>query len=537
MANTVIALRSSGVASNTPSLGVLANGELSINFADGILYYKSSSNTLGSIRTTAVSGLTTEVQFNDAGVFGANANFTFNKTLATLNVKNINVSTNLVTVNLTATSITTGTGAGGIIAGANVIYSNVFVANSGGYVQFSDGSKQYVANAAPTTIAASIITGVMNLTQGGTNASSYTSGTFLTSNGTAFVSVANTGTAGTYGNSSYNPVITTDAYGRVSAVTNTLIQISTTQVTSGILPFAQGGTNAASYTTGNLVISNGTSLVSLANTGTAGTYGNSAYVPIITTDAYGRVTSVSNVAIVPSGIANTTVTDDTFTGTGSTTIYTMAAAATQNTVFVAINGVLQPNTAYTIVGTNTTITMTEAPGLNDTVNIKRITGAGASGGGSSTSLTTSNTTLTATSNGTTLVVGNFASTGDAIQKQYLVRNTTTNATESELMIDVSNRISVNTNTTVFFTADIVARRTDAINESASFFLKGVADNFSGTVAAVGSLYEVIVARDDASYLVDVRANNTTKTLNIYVTGVAGKTIRWVGNINTVEVAQ
>ena len=145
MANTVIALRSSGVASNTPSLGVLANGELSLNFADGILYYKTSSNTLGSIRTTAVSGLTTEVQFNDAGVFGANANFTFNKTLATLNVKNINVSTNLTTVNLTATSITTGVD--GIIAGANVIYSNVFVANSGGYVQFSDGSKQYTANA------------------------------------------------------------------------------------------------------------------------------------------------------------------------------------------------------------------------------------------------------------------------------------------------------------------------------------------------------------------------------------------------------
>ena len=147
MANTVIAIRSSGVTGNTPSLGVLANGELSLNFADGILYYKSSSNTLGSIRTTAVSGLTTEVQFNDAGVFGANANFTFNKSIATLNVKNINVSTNLVTTNLTATSITTGTGVGGIIAGANVIYSNVFVANSGGYIQFADGSKQYTANA------------------------------------------------------------------------------------------------------------------------------------------------------------------------------------------------------------------------------------------------------------------------------------------------------------------------------------------------------------------------------------------------------
>ena len=159
MANTVIALRSSGVNGNTPSLGVLANGELSLNFADGILYYKSSSNTLGSIRTTAVSGLTTEVQFNDAGVFGANANFTFNKTLATLNVKNINVSTNLVTANLTATSITTGTGVGGIIAGANVIYSNVFVANSGGYVQFSDGSKQYTANAGASGGVTQIIAG------------------------------------------------------------------------------------------------------------------------------------------------------------------------------------------------------------------------------------------------------------------------------------------------------------------------------------------------------------------------------------------
>jgi hypothetical protein len=132
MANTVIAIRSSGVTGNTPSLGVLSNGELSLNFADGILYYKSSSNTLGSIRTTQVAGLNTEVQFNDSGSFGANSNFTFNKAIATLNVKNINVSTNLVTTNLTTTYLTTGSGAGGSIAGANVIYSNTFIANTGG---------------------------------------------------------------------------------------------------------------------------------------------------------------------------------------------------------------------------------------------------------------------------------------------------------------------------------------------------------------------------------------------------------------------
>jgi hypothetical protein len=200
MANTVIALRSSGVASNTPSLGVLANGELSLNFADGILYYKSSSNTLGSIRTTAVSGLTTEVQFNDAGSFGANSNFTFNKTIATLNVKNINVSTNLATVNLTATSITTGTGVGGIIAGANVIYSNVFVANSGGYVQFSDGSKQYTANAGSGSSGVTQIVAGTNVTispAGGTgvvtiNSSGASSDTFARTQANAAFDKANT---------------------------------------------------------------------------------------------------------------------------------------------------------------------------------------------------------------------------------------------------------------------------------------------------------------------------------------------------------
>ena len=66
MANTTIALRSSGTAAAVPSLGVIANGEIALNYADGIIYYKTSSNTLGSIRTTQPAGLTTEIQFNDA---------------------------------------------------------------------------------------------------------------------------------------------------------------------------------------------------------------------------------------------------------------------------------------------------------------------------------------------------------------------------------------------------------------------------------------------------------------------------------------
>ena len=185
MANTTISLRSSGVASNTPSLGILANGELSLNFADGIIYYKTAANALGSIRTTQTAGLNKEIQFNDSGSFGANAALTFDK-----------ANTTLTTNNFVANTITAGTGAGGIIAGANVIYANTFVANTGGYVQFSDGSKQYSANAGSTTLAQAAFD------KANTDATSISA------------------TAGVYGNATYIPVITLAANGRISSITN-----------------------------------------------------------------------------------------------------------------------------------------------------------------------------------------------------------------------------------------------------------------------------------------------------------------------------
>ena len=176
-------------------------------------------------------------------------------------------------------------------------------------------------------ISSGVVTGVMTFAQGGANATSYTTGQFLTSNGTAFVSVANTGTAGTYGNAAYHPVITTDAYGRVSGVTNTLVQITASQVTSGVLPFAQGGSNNTTYTTGAILTSNGTSFVALANTGTAGTYANAAYIPVITTDAYGRVSSVTNtaVAIDTSQITSGTLADARLPTKGTAGTYANAS--------------------------------------------------------------------------------------------------------------------------------------------------------------------------------------------------------------------
>ena len=191
----------------------------------------------------------------------------------------------------------------------------------------------------------SSLSSAIAIADGGTGATSFSASQLTIYNGTNLVSLANTGTAGTYGNAAYHPVITTDAYGRVSGVTNTAIAIDTSQITSGILPFARGGSGAASYSTGQFLTSNGTAFVSVANTGTAGTYGNAAYHPVITTDAYGRVSGVTNTAIAidtsqitsgtlgvargGTGIASYAVGDIVY-ASGATTLAALADVATGN---------------------------------------------------------------------------------------------------------------------------------------------------------------------------------------------------------------
>jgi len=258
MANTVIAVRSSGTAAATPSLGVIANGEIALNFADGIIYYKTSSNTLGSIRTTQPAGLTTEVQYNDAGSFGANANFTFNKTIATLNVKNINVSTNLTTVNLTATSITTGSGVGGIIAGANVIYSNIFVANST-TTSTSNSTGAIISNGG-IGVKGNVYADAIY--DGGVEVIVFAQAAFNQAN-TDYTTISTT--AGVYGNAAFHPVVTLTANGRVSSITNTAIAISADAVTSGTLLVARGGTGVTTSTgTGAVVLNTSPTLVNVS---------------------------------------------------------------------------------------------------------------------------------------------------------------------------------------------------------------------------------------------------------------------------------
>jgi hypothetical protein len=57
---------------------------------------------------------------------------------------------------------------------------------------------------------------------------------------------------------------------------------------------SDGGTGQNTFTTGSIIIGNGTGgLLELANTTSNGVYGNAAFVPVITVDDYGRVSGVT----------------------------------------------------------------------------------------------------------------------------------------------------------------------------------------------------------------------------------------------------
>jgi len=159
------------------------------------------------------------------------------------------------------------------------------------------------------------------------------------------------------------------------------------------------------------------------------------------------------------------------------------------------------------------------------------------------------TTSASTGDSTTgdyAITGDFTASGNISQgpagyqsNKYILYGTTTNADTTEIFIGggSNSRVLVGNNTTMFYTVDIVARRTDATGESAGWTLKGVVDNVAGNVQNVGNVYEVAVASDDGNWAVDVVADNTDDAVNVVVTGAAGKTVKWMATVETQEITE
>ena len=121
------------------------------------------------------------------------------------------------------------------------------------------------------------------------------------------------------------------------------------------IPVADGGTGRSSFTTGRILIGNGTDgLLELANTGTAGTYANASHIPVITTDEYGRV----------SGVVNTKIDIDTSQVTSGILPITRGGT---NAGSFASNGLVRFDGVSLVALANSTYTQTGSLSTSNTI--------------------------------------------------------------------------------------------------------------------------------------------------------------------------
>jgi len=318
--NTVLRSNTSGVGPQTIGTDLSISGNLIVS---GTTTYVNTSiiQTNESVLHLAANNTVGDVI--DIGFVGDYNNGSSN--LSTGLIRDAGSKNYYLFANVAAGSVTGNTIANNLFTQGNTatLYTNI----NGYQGTFA------TANITNATVGTLSLTNALAVGQGGTGQTTFAAGEILIGNGSGALQVlANTGTAGTYGNSAYIPVVTTDAYGRVSGVTNTAIAIAASQITSGQVSIAQGGTNNSSYVNNEITYFNGSSIVSLANTGTAGTYGNAAYIPVVTTDGFGRVSGVSNtaIAIPASQLTNGTTGSGAVVLAASPTLTGTTTAATLN---------------------------------------------------------------------------------------------------------------------------------------------------------------------------------------------------------------
>jgi hypothetical protein len=191
------------------------------------------------------------------------------------------------------------------------------------------------------TVGTLSLTNALTVPNGGTGATTFTNGAILVGSGSGALS--------TLANSSYTLTgalstaktitsLTVDAYGRLTAATGSDIAIDTSQISSGTLGVSRGGTGQTSFSSGGLVISDGTKLTQLANSSytATGSGATNSTITSLTVDSYGRVTAatysgISGLTVSQGGTGLSTITTNGITyGNGTGNLGVTAAAGTSD---------------------------------------------------------------------------------------------------------------------------------------------------------------------------------------------------------------